>query len=506
VRRVLKGTAGTITAGQLVYITGYNTSEEVLEVELADASNFSTMPALGVARNTITDTNQGTVIVLGVYTGIDTSTYSVGDALYVSETAGAITNVRPTGSAIVQQIGKVASVSVTGATEIHGSYETADLPNLSEGNIWIGDSSSYPVETGFTDSVQDIIGLNLTSPFVPYWNGTNLTDSPMSVVSTDEVRFNFANTNADVRIVGQNGFDSGGAGIEFERNNVGGFTQGLYVPNGGSDDLILRSRDILTLQSDSFPQIQVEAGQQIVFNQYGNFTFSGNSNTLLAVGSGGGVRETRIFDETSTSTFESGDKALIYDDSASALRSIDFDDFPFAATVHTHVSTDITDFDEAAQDAVGAILINTATIDLTYTDGSDTIQADLNHLGIEDLTDPNDDAIMFWDDSAGNTDWLDLNATLTITGTTLGVVDNTSTQKVEVVKNSGSIVGTRKQLNFIEGSLIGLTVSDDAGNDQVDITIQYNGTTGSTTNFFNDYYIDQVGGTSDTFWCIERGC
>ena len=54
---------------------------------------------------------------------------------------------------------------------------------------------------------------------------------------------------------------------------------------------------------------------------------------------------------------------------------------------------------------------------------------------------------------------------------TLTSVANTSTQKVEVVKNSGAVVGTRKQLNFIEGSSISLTVADDAGNDQVDITI-----------------------------------
>jgi hypothetical protein len=38
-------------------------------------------------------------------------------------------------------------------------------------------------------------------------------------------------------------------------------------------------------------------------------------------------------------------------------------------------STDINDFVEAAQDAVGAALTDTSTIDFTYTDGSDTIEA-----------------------------------------------------------------------------------------------------------------------------------
>jgi hypothetical protein len=54
---------------------------------------------------------------------------------------------------------------------------------------------------------------------------------------------------------------------------------------------------------------------------------------------------------------------------------------------------------------------------------------------------------------------------------TISVISNSSTQKVEVTKNSGAVVGTRKQLNFIEGSNITLTIADDAGNDQVDITI-----------------------------------
>lgn len=53
---------------------------------------------------------------------------------------------------------------------------------------------------------------------------------------------------------------------------------------------------------------------------------------------------------------------------------------------------------------------------------------------------------------------------------------------VEVVKNSGTIVGTRKQLNFIEGTNVTLTVADDAGNNQVDITIAATGGGGGATN------------------------
>lgn len=44
-------------------------------------------------------------------------------------------------------------------------------------------------------------------------------------------------------------------------------------------------------------------------------------------------------------------------------------------------------------------------------------------------------------------------------------------QPVTVRKNSGANIGTRARLNFIEGTNITLTVADDAGGDEVDVTI-----------------------------------
>jgi hypothetical protein len=45
------------------------------------------------------------------------------------------------------------------------------------------------------------------------------------------------------------------------------------------------------------------------------------------------------------------------------------------------------------------------------------------------------------------------------------------TPTITVRKNTGADVGTRPRLNFIEGANITLTVSDDAGSDEIDITI-----------------------------------
>jgi microcompartment protein CcmK/EutM len=72
---------------------------------------------------------------------------------------------------------------------------------------------------------------------------------------------------------------------------------------------------------------------------------------------------------------------------------------------------------------------------------------------------------------------------LTISGTAIGVTGNSVTQKVEVVKNSGAVVSTRKQLNFIEGANTTLTITDDSGNDQTDITIASTGGGAGSSNY-----------------------
>ncbi len=53
---------------------------------------------------------------------------------------------------------------------------------------------------------------------------------------------------------------------------------------------------------------------------------------------------------------------------------------------------------------------------------------------------------------------------------TLAVVDNTNTQKVEIYKSSVA-VGTRKRINYIPGSNITLTITDNVGGDRIDLQI-----------------------------------
>lgn len=52
------------------------------------------------------------------------------------------------------------------------------------------------------------------------------------------------------------------------------------------------------------------------------------------------------------------------------------------------------------------------------------------------------------------------------------------------VKDAGVAVGTRSRLNFIEGANVTLTISDDAPNEEIDITIAASGGGGGAGNSY----------------------
>lgn len=144
------------------------------------------------------------------------------------------------------------------------------------------------------------------------------------------------------------------------------------------------------------------------------------------------------------------------------------------------LSSSITQYtDEMAQDTVATLIQNGTGISWTYNDGANTLTPAVS-LGSFSTTNLSEGSnLYFTDERAQDAVGTTLTDSSTVDFTyndgantiTAAVIDNTSTQKIEVTKNSGAVVGTRKQLNFIEGSNVTLTIADDVGNDQVDITI-----------------------------------
>jgi len=133
-------TGSTIAKGAAVYISGHNGNK--ILIDLADADASGKYPAIGLAAGAINHNSDGEVTVYGELAGVDTSSYSVGDVLYLSSTAGALTNTRPTSNAdAVQNIGKVARSDSNGIIIVSGSGRANDIPNLTDTHVFIGGSS-----------------------------------------------------------------------------------------------------------------------------------------------------------------------------------------------------------------------------------------------------------------------------------------------------------------------------------------------------------------------------
>ncbi len=110
-------TAGaTLAVGDVVYM---GTSGKVL---LADADAASSMPALGICTSTGTDTNPVDVMIQGIMKLTGWS-FTVGDNIFVSTTAGDVTSTAPSGSGdTVQKVGVA-----TASDGVYFNFNTTEL-------------------------------------------------------------------------------------------------------------------------------------------------------------------------------------------------------------------------------------------------------------------------------------------------------------------------------------------------------------------------------------------
>jgi hypothetical protein len=135
--------------GTPCYITGSGTGGNLVGVFPADAGNPSRMPAGVVLNAALNDGDEGEAIVVGFINGVNTSAFGSGDSVYVA-VGGGYTNVKPTGSALIQKLGNVEKSGVNGSGVITGPGRSNDVPNIQEGYIWVGNSDQVatPTSTG----------------------------------------------------------------------------------------------------------------------------------------------------------------------------------------------------------------------------------------------------------------------------------------------------------------------------------------------------------------------
>ena len=166
-----------LSKGDVVYISGAAGANTI--VSKAQANSASTMPGFGLVLADIANGGSGQVVTFGNLYGsggaaLDTSTYSIGDSLYVSATtAGAFTETAPTGeSNLVQNIGKVLRVATSnGVIKVGGAGRTNATPNLDQDQFFLGNASNQSVAVDFSDAVEALSINNVVEDTTPQLGG-----------------------------------------------------------------------------------------------------------------------------------------------------------------------------------------------------------------------------------------------------------------------------------------------------------------------------------------------
>ena len=153
----------SIDIGTPVYQTGVSGNN--ITIAPADADDSAKMPAIGLTTSTIANGNDGTVVIMGVVKGLDTSAFTAGDVLYVGTTAGSLTTTAPTGeSGLIQNFGRVLKVNASsGSIAVMGAGRANAVANLNDGNVFIGNASNQAEARALVEADISDFGTYLTS-------------------------------------------------------------------------------------------------------------------------------------------------------------------------------------------------------------------------------------------------------------------------------------------------------------------------------------------------------
>jgi hypothetical protein len=149
-------TGVTIGKTKVVYISGATGQKP--NITLADASlEISSSKTIGITRTLIANNADGYVITHGTIHDIDTSAFADGNALWLSETAGEITNVVPSEPAHAVFIGFVAYAHPTAGRiilHIQNGYELNELHGVSVSSEVNNDVLQFESSTGLWKNKQ----------------------------------------------------------------------------------------------------------------------------------------------------------------------------------------------------------------------------------------------------------------------------------------------------------------------------------------------------------------
>jgi hypothetical protein len=118
----VKNTSGiNITKGDPVYITGYSTKPTIAK---SDADDINTFPVIGLAEATMSNNTESVIVLSGVFTGVNTSSFAAGDILYVASGGGLTATQPSSGSGAIGVVAKsdISGIIVVGQPKGNGTW------------------------------------------------------------------------------------------------------------------------------------------------------------------------------------------------------------------------------------------------------------------------------------------------------------------------------------------------------------------------------------------------
>ena len=254
--------------GDPVYLIGTVGASSRMEVGLADSSDPSKMPSIGILAQNLAINEEGFAVVTGTLknlatTPIDGATSNTGDTIYVKP-GGGLTLTKPTGAANqIQNVGQVGRVSTVSDGSILASciMRSNDVPNLPTGRVWVGDGNTAISNVVYLDEPNLRLGLNTVTPSESLHVAGNARITGAIYDST-----NLPGTSGQVlssTAIGTSWIDAGG----------GGSSSTIYRQTFSGDD----STTIFTLSNTIVDEANTQVYIDGVYQSKLNYSTSGTS-------------------------------------------------------------------------------------------------------------------------------------------------------------------------------------------------------------------------------------
>jgi hypothetical protein len=182
---IMKNNDGPMSAMTAVYDCGSSGAGKVPLVCFANASQISTMPAVGLTTEAISNSQFGRIMMVGLLENVNTSLWKEGNILYVSDiVAGGLTNITPVAPHLSQEVGVVlVSHATLGKIQvISRNVEGNEYGTIA--NIWkLGDGLAGTKKLMFYNTFLGNLSWNPTANreiIIPDANGTMALTSSLT--------------------------------------------------------------------------------------------------------------------------------------------------------------------------------------------------------------------------------------------------------------------------------------------------------------------------------------